>query len=400
MIREQIRIAQGQPVFLQGEPGNCAYLIDMGHVEIVHAEGDGRERSVAMLGVHDIFGELALLGENKRSASARAATDVCLTVLSREFFSECLQKTEPITRHLLRTVTARLQRELKVPVPEEKSLQADVDHARALVQIQLTQGLTRALEQRELDAALQPIVSLADESIVGFEALARWQSPQYGSVPPSRFVPLAEQSGLIREFGRYLIRQAMANVIPLSEVVEGLYLSINISVRQFSDPELFPTLAKSLEESRLKSSQIKLEITESVLMQDLASARDFFAASRELGVGVLIDDFGTGYSALSQLHRFDIDAVKLDRSFIVGVPQDRRIEAVVRAVGQLCRELGISTIAEGVETREQADACRALGIDNAQGFLYSPALLREAAQRWLNRHQASRAGPPSSASRA
>jgi EAL domain-containing protein (putative c-di-GMP-specific phosphodiesterase class I) len=390
MIREQIRIAQGQPVFSQGESGDCAYLIDMGRIEIVYAEESGRERRIAMLGVHDIFGELALLGENKRSASARAATDVCLTVLSLEFFSECLQKTEPITRHLLRTVTARLQHELRVPVPVETSLQADVDQARALMQIQLTQGLTRALEQRELDAALQPIVALADESIVGFEALARWQSPQYGAVPPSRFVPLAEQSGLIREFGRYVIRQAMANVMPLSAVVEGLYLSINISVRQFSDPELFPTLAKSLETSRLKPAQIKLEITESVLMQDLAAAHEFFAASRALGVGVMIDDFGTGYSALSQLHRFDIDAVKLDRSFIAGVSQDRKVESVVRAVGLLCRELGITTVAEGVETREQADACRALGIDNAQGFLYSPALLREAAEGWLQQHQALR----------
>ncbi len=386
MIREQIRIARGQPVFVQGDQGNCAFLIDSGSVEILHREGQGGERRVATLGVHDIFGELALLGDSMRSASARATADTCLTVLTQEFLADCLQKTEPITRHLLRTVTARLQRQLDVPV--ETSLQADVDQARALMQIQLTQGLTAALEREEISIALQPIMALSDESTAGFEALSRWHSPQYGVVPPSRFVPVAEQSGLMREFGRYVIRHAIRTVDSLQSLVPGAYLSINVSVRQFSDPELFPSLEQALSQSSLTPAQIKLEVTESVLMQDQAITHDFFAGCRTMGVGVMIDDFGTGYSALSQLHRFDIDAVKLDRSFIAGVDSDRRVEAVVRAVSRLCAELGIRTVAEGVETREQADACRSLGIDHAQGFLYSPALLREPAERWLRQRQA------------
>lgn len=391
MLKEQIQVAAGHRVFGQGDHGDCAYLIETGRIEILHEEEEGTgERCVATLGVHDIFGELALLGEGVRSASARAVGDVRLTVLTRDFFAGCLQQTEPIMRHLLRTVAARLQRELDLPV--ENSLMAEVDQARAVMQIQLTRELNAALERSELSVALQPIVNLRGGTCVGFEALARWQSPRYGAIPPSRFVPLAEDSGLIGDLGRYILRRAVADAATLMAVVPDLYVSINVSPRQFADATLFPTLARALIEHALPARQVRLEVTESVLMRDMAITQEFFAAARELEVGVLIDDFGTGYSALAQLHRFQIDGVKLDRSFINGIDSDARVRAVVRAVSQLCGELGIHTIAEGVETREQADACLALNIEHAQGYLYSPGVPLAAASQWL-RHQLSMAMP-------
>lgn len=381
MLHKQLHLSRGQRVFEQGDVGDCAYLIESGSVEILHREEGGAEHCVAVLGVHELFGELALLGEQRRAASARAASDTCLTVLPAGFFEDCLNSAEPLTRYLLRTVTARLQRQMDLQVSESPSAERDQD--RAVTQIQLTRQLAVALQRTdEITSALQPIVDLNSGRIIGFEALARWHSAELGRVTPAQFIPVAEQSGLIAELGRYMLRQALAQLAQLPGR-EQLFISINVSVRQFDDPLLFEQIAESLQAHGLAPRQIKLEITESLLMHDQQQTQRFFASCAALGVPVAIDDFGTGYSALAQLHRLKVDTVKLDRSFVADLRSDARLEIVVGAVSALCAQLGVATVVEGVETVEQTDACRVLGIGSAQGFLYSPAVSSQQAAELL-----------------
>lgn len=246
-------------------------------------------------------------------------------------------------------------------------------HARAVSRLQLESDLRQAIEQKEFCVYYQPIVSLQTGRLAGFEALVRWNHPRRGLVSPADFIPVAEETGLIVPIGEWVLNEACAHVRQWqidSPSHRALSLSVNLSARQVAQPDLLNRIKEALENSKLNPHCLKLEITESVVMENAEAAAQMFKQLRSLGVQLSIDDFGTGYSSLSYLHRFPLNYLKIDRSFVMRLTTDND-NAIVRTISTLARNLGMEVIAEGIETEEQFQQLKMLGCEYGQGYLFS-----------------------------
>ncbi|WP_270938890.1 putative bifunctional diguanylate cyclase/phosphodiesterase, partial [Falsiroseomonas oryzae] len=242
---------------------------------------------------------------------------------------------------------------------------------------QLERDLRQAIAEGRFLLHWQPQRRLLDGSLIGFEALLRWPHETRGMIPPDEFIPLAEASGLIVPLGAWVIRTAVAEAAGWPA---GLKVAVNLSALQVKVDGLVETVAAALAESGLPPHRLELEVTESVLMQDSAQAARVMAGLRGLGVSIALDDFGTGWSSLAYLRRFPFDELKIDRLFLRDLDADPRVEAVVTAILGLGRGLGIRVVAEGVETREQADRLLALGCERGQGWLLGRPMPAEQAR--------------------
>ncbi|GAA0799059.1 putative bifunctional diguanylate cyclase/phosphodiesterase [Spirilliplanes yamanashiensis] len=248
----------------------------------------------------------------------------------------------------------------------------------------LEQALRGAAERGELSVHYQPIVDAATDELTGFEALMRWQHPELGTVSPLRFIPVAEDTGLIVAHGAWLLEEAAAQLVRWRAARPGLHVSVNLAVRQLREPGLADTVRDVLARTGLPAEALWLEITESGFMEDLDACLRTLGELRALGVTLCIDDFGTGYSSLSYLGRLPVGVVKVDRAFIRDVGAGGPGEPIVRAVVAMSHALGHQVVAEGVETEVQRDWLRALGCDLIQGYLYGPPRPAEVAERdWI-----------------
>jgi diguanylate cyclase (GGDEF)-like protein/PAS domain S-box-containing protein len=247
-------------------------------------------------------------------------------------------------------------------------------YAAALRQMEVSAALRQALDGEQFVLHYQPIVELGTGDVVGMEALLRWSHPELGLLDPAEFIPVAEDSGLIVPIGAWVLREACAALTPWDGRV-----NVNLSGRQLADPNIVEQVRDALAAANLPPQRLTLEITESVLMQDSEANMRRLRRLRELGVRLAIDDFGIGYSSLAYLRAFPVDDLKIDKSFVAGIPQDEDALAVVRTILQLARSLGLRVVAEGVETSAQYLALRSLGADSVQGFyLARPALWADA----------------------
>jgi diguanylate cyclase (GGDEF)-like protein/PAS domain S-box-containing protein len=245
-------------------------------------------------------------------------------------------------------------------------------HARAVAALALENELRRAVERKSFVLHYQPVVQLSGGRIRGLEALVRWEHSQRGLVPPSEFIPMAEETGLISAIGRWALHESCRVLKDwITETGLDLDVAVNLSSRQFSRPDLVQDVAAALRETGLPPRCLKLEITESVIMENAEAAIEMLQALRGLGVGLSIDDFGTGYSSLAYLLRFPANTLKVDRSFIAMVGKGGRSERIVGSIVALGRSLEMEVVAEGVETAEQRDALLSLGCDLGQGYLFS-----------------------------
>jgi diguanylate cyclase (GGDEF)-like protein/PAS domain S-box-containing protein len=236
-------------------------------------------------------------------------------------------------------------------------------------------ALRRALQRDELRLHFQPLVSLADGSVEGVEALVRWEHPDRGLLMPGAFIELAEETGLIVPLGEWVLRRACATLQGWRERhdVNGLQVAVNVSARHLQQPDLVDTVREALRETGLPGDRLIIEITESAVMERGAAVTATLAELKDLGVRLAIDDFGTGYSSLAHLHRFPLDVLKIDRGFVADLGSG--LEApIAAAIVSLAQALGLRTVAEGIERPEQRDAVRALGCDLAQGFLFAKPL--------------------------
>jgi diguanylate cyclase (GGDEF)-like protein len=251
--------------------------------------------------------------------------------------------------------------------------------ARAAVERQkLEQELRHALSSGELVVHYQPQVSCETGRVVGAEALVRWRHPVRGLLPPASFLPIAEETGLIDDIGWYVLDQAVHDGVRFSAMGRPISVAVNVSALQFDQPDFPDRISAALERSGLPPQLLELELTESIAMRDAERAIGLLQPLRDRGVRFAIDDFGTGYSSLSYLARLPIDKIKIDRSFIRGVGENPKAEALVTVVAHLARTLGLQTVAEGIETEAEFDFVRSQGAGAAQGYLFSPALpLRE-----------------------
>ncbi|MEW5904816.1 MAG: PAS domain S-box protein [Pseudomonadota bacterium] len=249
--------------------------------------------------------------------------------------------------------------------------------AHANERLTLESELRRALERKELSLHFQPKVRLMDGVMNGSEALLRWQHPQRGFVPPDKFIPIAEDSGLIIELGEWVLREACRMACEMNGADRPLHkVAINLSARQFVSNDLLSSVTRVLEETGCYPEWIELEITESLLLDEEGEVLEVLKAFRALGITIAIDDFGTGYSALSYLARFPINTLKIDRSFIRSITTDNYRAELVKAILSIAHCLGQQVVAEGVETAEQALFLQAHGCQVAQGYLYSKPVPR------------------------
>jgi diguanylate cyclase (GGDEF)-like protein len=238
----------------------------------------------------------------------------------------------------------------------------------------LESGLRRALERDELKLHYQPKVDVAAGRICGMEALLRWQHPQMGPVAPDRFIPIAEESGLIQPIGAWVLKTVcMQNRAWRQQGMPRFPIAVNLSPRQFAEESLLHDIKSALADSGLEGSDLELEITESMVMNDPEQAVTTLRQLKDLGIRVAIDDFGTGYSSLAYLKRFPIDSVKVDRSFIEDIPQDVDSMAIVQAIIAMAHGLRLKVVAEGVESEVQVSFLRAQGCDEIQGHYFSAA---------------------------
>lgn len=250
--------------------------------------------------------------------------------------------------------------------------------------VQLHQDLREALDRGELTLAYQPQLALVGERVLGFEALLRWHHAEFGHVPPSEFIPLAEESGLILPVGAWVLREALRQLAAWhAEGIGPLRVSVNLSPRQFEDPGLYATVTDALAGVALPPGSLELEITESTAMGDPERAIDLMGRLRAIGVVLALDDFGTGYSNLSHLKRLPVDVLKIDQMFIRHVVQDAGDAAIVRAVIALAHGFGLTVVAEGVESQAQVIKLAQLGCDIVQGYHYGAPMLAEGVPGWL-----------------
>jgi len=256
----------------------------------------------------------------------------------------------------------------------------------------LIAALRRAIAEGALSLSYQPQIRSCDGAIHGVEALARWHDAELGDVSPAKFIPLAEECGLIEQIGLWSVREACRQMASWRRA--GLNIpcvSVNLSPINFRNVTLAARLKGILAEHDLPPDALMLEITEGAFMQDSVAALETMNAIRELGVGLSVDDFGTGYSSLSRLAHLPIRELKIDRSFMRDIERDAGALAIATAVVRVGQGLGMTVVAEGVETEGQRRTLAELGCDVVQGFLYAPALAPVAFERWLIEHCAEQA---------
>jgi diguanylate cyclase (GGDEF)-like protein len=250
----------------------------------------------------------------------------------------------------------------------------EVMRSRVIEHMQTENDLRRALQRNELELHYQPILKLSDGSIVAMEALLRWHHPERGLIGPAAFIPVAEESRLIIPIGRWVIEQACLQAAEWQQRAPDsapIGVAVNLSARQIADPQLVGSISAALRTSGLDAGTLRLELTESTLIEDTESVERTLQSLKELGARLVLDDFGIGFSSLGYLKRLPLSAIKLDRSFVEHLTEDSDDAAIVHAVTEMAQALNISVVAEGVETEEQLQAVRALGCGYAQGFYFA-----------------------------
>lgn len=259
-------------------------------------------------------------------------------------------------------------------------------HAHVVALVTMESELRRAVERQELRVHYQPIVSAASGAMIGFEALVRWQHPENGMVSPAEFIPVAEETGQISSIGHWVLQEACREAQSWHTKFpqrEDFFVSVNLSAKQFLQTNLTGEILQALQDSGLEPHRLHLEITESALLDNPESSKQALMVLRSHGIQLYIDDFGTGYSALSYLHNFPFDALKIDRSFVSKLGEGSEHVGMVSAIIAIARSFGMDVIAEGVESNTQLEQLKVLGCHKIQGYYFSRPFSAELATEWL-----------------
>jgi diguanylate cyclase (GGDEF)-like protein len=341
------------------------------------------ESTLARLGGDEF---MLLLEEVRQPADARAVADRIHEQLERPFD---LGGEEVTAKASIGIVTAKAEygtaeevlRDADTAMNRAKARGGGISelfesgmHGHVLARLRLENDLRKALERNEMRLHYQPIVSLESGRIVAFESLVRWEHPRRGLLAPAEFIPLAEETGLIVPLGRWILACACRQAGDWQSEFPRrppLIISSNLCAGHLAEPDLLDGLSRALEVAGLEPESLKLEITESMIIEDPEGTAATLARIRAKGISLAIDDFGTGYSSLTYLHEFPIDTLKIDRSFIGRIDSEQRGLEIVRTIMNLAHNLRMDVIAEGVETKLQASLLRELGCEYAQGFLFS-----------------------------
>ena len=382
-----------------------------------HAAGDQLltivgERLVSRLRPGDVAArlggdEFAILLENTSTNDARAVAERVIDVLNLPYtllgrdvtlsasvgiaFSDAVESAEAF----LRNADVAMYRAKAAGRGRHEVFQPEMHHV-ALRRLNLEAGLRRAVDNDELILNYQPVIDLATDRVSGMEVLVRWLDPRSGLIPPDEFIPVAEETGLIRPIGRFVLQAACAQAESWrrsAPMAAPLSLCVNVSVRQIEDDAFFDDVRSALAASGFPAEALTLEITESLFMSDFEETITRLCRLKSLGLRLAVDDFGTGYSSLNYLRTLPIDILKIDKAFVDGVTRGAEQSAVARAVVKLARTFGLLTVAEGIETAEQLEQLRAIGVDYAQGYYLARPLDPPAMDAYLRQSRTGSARP-------
>lgn len=375
-----VLLRAGDVIFRENDYGDCAYMIDVGSVEI-SVERDGEKVVVAHVGPGEFVGEMAILTDAPRTATAIVAEDAMLRKISAEQFTQRVSEMEPVMQMAIETALHRLSTTLTL-LKSDGSHDA-IEHRRqgnsaALATLQLEAEIAAGVRRDEFRLYYQPIIELASGKLHGFEGLIRWQHPERGFLAPDHFIPTASKSDLIQLITSFCLAQACKD-LPLMraaclanlENVLPPTVSINITGRDLENDDIVQRFDQAVTENQLTHDALTFEVTETSLMHDKAQAADVLSKIRALGADVAIDDFGTGYSSMAHLSRLPSTILKIDRSFVSAMNESEQDRKIVTIILSLARELNMSVVAEGIETRDDHDFLKAHGSDYGQGYLFA-----------------------------
>ena len=375
----------GEEIFCIGDRGRNAYMIERGEVEISNFQ-DGEQVVIATLGDGEIFGEMSMIDEAPRSATVRATKDTDAIVIQRSRYMGSFHSDNPMMNLIVRVILNRF-RETQHLISGKTALDRVDDPSLteirdlALNRLNIEKDMRDALSKGEFAMNFQPIVSLDNGHLAGFEALMRWQKSDGSFVSPVEFIPLAEETGYIVELGRWALEDSLAKHKSLMQAWSksfpdqpSPFMSVNVSGLQLSELKEIDALAGIIADSEVDPAYIKLEITETMMVENFAHATDALNKLKDLGTSIALDDFGTGYSSLSYLHQFPLDTIKIDRSFVVNMDQSTSSYRVVNGIARLALALETNIVAEGIEEKAQMDTLREMGCQYGQGYYMSRPL--------------------------
>jgi EAL domain-containing protein (putative c-di-GMP-specific phosphodiesterase class I) len=379
----------GTEIFHTGDLGNCAYIIDEGEIEI-GIPLSAHQTVYNRLGPGELFGEMALIDDHRRIGTARAVTDTVMRVVTSGQILDRLQHSDDVIAFILRITLMRyrdlLQQARRAgdastqPKLANEEL-AKPDSREAMAKLKLENELREGLHNGELRLHFQPLVALSDARLAGFEAFLRWENPRRGLMLPVAFIPLAEETGLILPICRWALAAAVGFLARFQKASarsppdeRRLVMSLNVTKHQIDDNETMQILDRIADEYGIAPEQVKFEFTEDALMNDHARTRGWISDLKQRRIKLSIDDFGTGDLSLGYLHQFDVDELKIDRSFVIEMLTEPRSMQIIRAIIGLARGLGLNTVAKGIEKPEQAILLREAGCDYGQGHYFARPL--------------------------
>lgn len=367
----------GEIIFKEGDLGDGAYIIEEGCVE-VSISSTQRSR----IGKGELFGEIALIDQQPRTATVRAVEHTVLIPIPRLLVKELLEKTDPVVRHLLMTILERYRstRNQAAFDPSRSTVfRRDTTRGVATQQLRLAHDIAEALREKQFEMFYQPICDLSSGRMAGFEALIRWHHPVDGLVSPMDFLWVAEQTGQIREIGLWTLEQACLDWPSLRQRLNHHtpFVSVNLSPSQLTGDGFVGEVKAIVSKHRMPASELKLELTESVIINNPELALQLLGKLTESGSTLALDDFGTGHSGLEALHRYPIGTMKIDRAFVSQMLASPHSAKIVQSSIELAHSLKMDVVAEGIENEDERLALLELGCDYGQGWLFGkPASLR------------------------
>ncbi|MFQ5660728.1 MAG: EAL domain-containing protein [Gammaproteobacteria bacterium] len=395
---ERISYQPGDEIFREGDEGSCAYLIESGAVKVSAIRGK-KSLNIGTLGKGELFGEVALIDTQPRTASVTAIKKTRVVRINRELLDAKLAHADPVVEHLLRLILKRFrhthERLLANGRSTPESAGKDPDKAFSDTQqnlikhIGIASDINEALDFHQFELYYQPITSIKENRLAGFEALIRWIHPKKGLIPPLQFLDVAEDTDQILPIGTWTLERACRDFHTLSkrhhdssrQSAEKMFISVNLSARQLTNTENAANFSDILNNAGVDIESIKLEVTETALIEKPEVAQKMLADLRELGFRVSLDDFGTGYSSLSYLQKFPVDDIKIDRSFVSRMFSDHSSMQIIKASIDLANAMDLDVVAEGVETKEDLEQLKNMHCSYAQGYHFSkPLPLTEAVE--------------------
>jgi len=381
-------------VFQTGDSGDAAYVIESGCVEVLAGSADNPVR-LAVLAEGAMFGEVALLDHQPRTATVRTLMPTSLIRIDRVHVEELLVRSDPVIQYLLRLLLERFRstsnqsREpatapFNPPAPQHSV--PDL-HAAAVRTLSLAHDLSAAIGSSQLELFYQPIVSLTDNTLQGFEGLVRWRHPTMGLVNPDEFIPLAEKTGLIHRIGDWVLLRGMTDWPQLRALCRPAngrtpFISLNLSAPELCQDGLVDNVQQRLTAMGMAPQELRIELTETTVITNIKLITHVIQQLRNMGVGIALDDFGTGYAGLDYLQALPFSSLKIDKSFVQQMHTSERSFQIVKAALELSKRLNLSSVAEGIEDLATASALARMGCDYAQGYHFAKPMPLDQASRW------------------